>query len=236
MPTKSSSNVPPTASSAADSTSGNSESTNATTLATSIHALRTQVPDFVVLTSPELRALVGKYSIDPKYIESAIKAVNELPKLQSACSFDVNAARTAIDRDAAYATAQQEAESLAQGIHGMRVSGYAAAIDACDLVLAVGKGLLRQSTVGLSKQELTALKNLGLALDEMRTERKKRRLTADKPKKKPTAKSAARAAQTAQNTAAKAAKKADKATARAVARGAKAPPATTNGAPAPAKT
>jgi len=171
-----------------------SQSPAATRLATSLLAMRDDVPGYSLLDSGVARLLGGKFAIDPKYIEATIAAVVANPKLQAATSFDAEGARTAIRTDAAYATPEAVARELAEGIRGMRMSQYAVAIDLCDHVLAMTKALMKQPAAKLTAAQHKELDGYRAAADAMSKARKVRRKTTTTPTKRATPKKAAQKA------------------------------------------
>ena len=211
-----------------------SQSAPAGALTAAIRALRGQVPGFIILTPQQAKAFATKWTYDPKFIEATASAYAESPKLQAACSFDVNGSRDAIRFDAAFLACEQEASVLSSGIRGAREQTYAGTIDSCDHVLAVAQGILKQPVASQSAADKAELAALAKFVKAMQTARKMRRKTATVPKPKTTPKKAARAAKRATATAAKATTRAQKAAARAEAAAAKAAGgvATTNGAAA----
>ena len=199
-----------------------SQSAPASILTGEIRDLRGDVSGFTILETTEARKLITKYTIDPKYIESTINAVSGSTMLQAAVKFDPDTARAAIRTDAAYGPCEQEAHALGNGIHGMRLVAYTDAIDICDAVLAMGRGIIRQPTKGMTDAQKADMKSLKALIKSMMNARKKRRKTTDAPKAKTTPKKAARAAKKATTTAQKAADRAQRATARAEAAAVKA--------------
>lgn len=147
-------------------------------LVTQIRNLRKAIPGFTVIEGEQ--KYTNRYTIDPKYIQAGVRTHGQSERLQKASDFfDPDAVLDAIRKDSAFATLEKEAQLLAAGIHGMRVTEYATAVDDCDHLMAVARGITHR-TNHRAKGDGTELEVLKANLSTMAEARRDRRKTSDR--------------------------------------------------------